>query len=119
EGGSRERCGDAPDARQGPLRRHLRHQGRGRSRERAPARVTSQRGRGGRARCMTGRSAFLKAGHTPTLIAALLYFDVSFMAWVLLGPIAPFLRESFHLSATQQGLITAIPLLGGSLFLLL
>ena len=65
---------------------------------------------------MTGREGFLKAGHTPTLIAALLYFDVSFMAWVLLGPIAPFLRESFHLSATQTGLITAIPLLGGSLF---
>jgi NNP family nitrate/nitrite transporter-like MFS transporter len=65
---------------------------------------------------MTGRSGFLKSGHTPTLIAALLYFDVSFMAWVLLGPIAPFLREGFHLSATQTGLITAIPLLGGSLF---
>jgi len=65
---------------------------------------------------MTGRQGFLKAGHTPTLIAALLYFDVSFMAWVLLGPIAPFLREDFGLSATQTGLITAIPLLGGSLF---
>jgi NNP family nitrate/nitrite transporter-like MFS transporter len=65
---------------------------------------------------MTGREGFLKAGHTPTLIAALLYFDVSFMAWVLLGPIALFLREDFGLSATQTGLITAIPLLGGSLF---
>jgi NNP family nitrate/nitrite transporter-like MFS transporter len=65
---------------------------------------------------MTGRAGFLKVGHAPTLIAALLYFDVSFMAWVLLGPIAPFLREDFHLSATQTGLITAIPLLGGSLF---
>jgi len=62
------------------------------------------------------RSGFLAAGHTPTLIAALLYFDVSFMAWVLLGPIAPFLREEFGLTATQTGLITAIPLLGGSLF---
>jgi len=59
---------------------------------------------------------FLRAGHTPTLVAALLYFDVSFMAWVLLGPLAPFLRESLGLSATEQGLITAIPLLGGSLF---
>ena len=68
------------------------------------------------ARGMTDRSGFLAAGHTPTLIAALLYFDVSFMAWVLLGPIAPFLREGFHLSATQTGLITAIPLHGGSLF---
>jgi NNP family nitrate/nitrite transporter-like MFS transporter len=59
---------------------------------------------------------FLKAGHTPTLVAALLYFDVSFMAWVLLGPMAPFLRDDLHLSATGQGLLTAIPLLGGSLF---
>jgi NNP family nitrate/nitrite transporter-like MFS transporter len=59
---------------------------------------------------------FLRAGHTPTLVAALLYFDVSFMAWVLLGPLAPFLRSELALSATEQGLITAIPLLGGSLF---
>ena len=59
---------------------------------------------------------FLRAGHTPTLVAALLYFDVSFMAWVLLGPLAPFLRSDFGLTATEQGLVTAIPLLGGSLF---
>jgi NNP family nitrate/nitrite transporter-like MFS transporter len=62
------------------------------------------------------RQGFLKAGHLPTLIAALLYFDVSFMVWVLLGPLAPFLRDELHLTATQQGLLTAIPLLGGSLF---
>ena len=66
---------------------------------------------------MTGRrEGFLRSGHFPTLIAALLYFDVSFMAWVLLGPLAPFLREELGLSATQQGLLVAIPLLGGSLF---
>jgi NNP family nitrate/nitrite transporter-like MFS transporter len=59
---------------------------------------------------------FLRAGHFPTLLASLLYFDVSFMAWILLGPLAPFLREELGLSATTQGLITAIPLLGGSLF---
>ena len=63
-----------------------------------------------------GAGGFLSAGHAPTLVAALLYFDVSFMAWVLLGPLAPFLRDAFNLSATQQGLLTAIPLLGGSLF---
>jgi MFS transporter, NNP family, nitrate/nitrite transporter len=63
-----------------------------------------------------GRKGFFSAGHTPTLVAALLYFDVSFMAWVLLGPLAPFLRQDLGLSATQQGLVTAIPLLGGSLF---
>jgi NNP family nitrate/nitrite transporter-like MFS transporter len=59
---------------------------------------------------------FLRAGHFPTLLAALLYFDVSFMAWILLGPLAPFLREDLGLSPTAIGLITAIPLLGGSLF---
>jgi len=59
---------------------------------------------------------FLRAGHFPTLMSALLYFDVSFMAWVLLGPLAPFLREDLGLTASEQGLMTAIPLLGGSLF---
>ena len=59
---------------------------------------------------------FLRAGHLPTLTAALLYFDVSFMVWVLLGPLAPFLREDLGLTASQQGLLTAVPLLGGSLF---
>jgi NNP family nitrate/nitrite transporter-like MFS transporter len=63
-----------------------------------------------------GRSGFLASGHFPTLVAALLYFDVSFMTWVLLGPLAPFLRDDLGLTATQQGLVTAIPLLGGSLF---
>ena len=65
---------------------------------------------------MTTREGFLKSGHLPTLVAALLYFDVSFMVWVLLGPLAPFLREQFGLTGTQQGLLVAIPLLGGSLF---
>src|SRR5688572_32518511 len=64
----------------------------------------------------SSKKSFLASGHTPTLIAALLYFDVSFMTWVLLGPLAPFLREDLGLSATEQGLLTAIPLLGGSLF---
>jgi len=60
--------------------------------------------------------SFFKEGHFSTLVAAFLYFDVSFMVWVLLGPLAPFLGEQMHLSATQKGLLTAIPLLGGSLF---
>ena len=65
---------------------------------------------------MTDRERFLESGHLPTLVAALLYFDVSFMVWVLLGPLAPFLRQQFTLTATQQGLLVAIPLLGGSCF---
>ena len=45
---------------------------------------------------------FLRSGHLPTLVAALLYFDVSFMVWVILGPLAPFLREDLALTATLQ-----------------
>ena len=36
---------------------------------------------------------FRKAGHFPSLLCAFLYFDISFMVWVLLGPLAPFLRD--------------------------
>ncbi len=60
--------------------------------------------------------AFRKAGHVPTLVSAFLYFDVSFMVWVILGPLGPFIGEAFHLSATQKGFLTALPLLGGSFF---
>src|SRR4026209_2697117 len=65
---------------------------------------------------MSTREGFLKSGHLPTLVAALLYFDVSFMVWVLLGPLAPFLRDELALTATQRGLLVAVPLLGGSFF---
>ena len=34
------------------------------------------------------KKSFLQAGHTPTLIAAFLYFDLAFMVWVLPGPLA-------------------------------
>src|SRR4029079_8025820 len=62
------------------------------------------------------KRSFIESGHTPTLISALLYFDVSFMVWVILGPLVPFLRDQFGMSATAQGLLVAVPLLGGSLF---
>src|SRR5215510_10812851 len=65
---------------------------------------------------MTSDRGFLRCGHLPTLAAAVLYFDVSFMVWGLLGPLAPFLREQLGLTATEQGVLVAIPLLGGSLF---
>ena len=31
---------------------------------------------------------FRRAGHFPSLLCAFLYFDISFMIWVLLGPLA-------------------------------
>jgi len=38
------------------------------------------------------------------------------MVWVLLGPLAPFLSEDLKLTASQKGLMVAVPLLGGALF---
>lgn len=62
------------------------------------------------------KKSFMASGHLPTLLSAFLYFDVSFMVWILFGPMTPFIAEQIHLSATEKGLLTAIPLLGGSMF---
>ncbi len=57
---------------------------------------------------------FLRAGHLPTLVAAFLYFDVSFMVWVMLGPLAVFIARDLHLSPAEKGLIVATPVLAGA-----
>jgi len=59
-------------------------------------------------------SSFWKAGHAPTLIAAFLYFDVSFMVWVMLGPLAPIISKQLHLAPAQKGMMVAIPTLAGA-----
>jgi NNP family nitrate/nitrite transporter-like MFS transporter len=58
---------------------------------------------------------FARAGHWPTLLSAFLYFDVSFMVWVLIGALATSIRDDFHLDPFQNGFMIAVPLLGGSL----
>ncbi len=58
----------------------------------------------------------LRSGHWPSLLAAWLHFEVSFMAWVLVGALGVFIAEDFGLTATQKGFMVAIPLLGGSFF---
>lgn len=58
---------------------------------------------------------FLRSGHTPTLFSAFLYFDISFMVWVMLGALGVFVSEEFGLSAAQKGMMVAVPILGGSL----
>ena len=54
-------------------------------------------------------------GHKPTVFAAFLHFDLSFMIWVLLGALGVSISESLGLSAAQKGLMVAIPILSGSL----
>ncbi len=58
---------------------------------------------------------FLKAGHTPTLFASFLYFDLSFMAWVLLGPLGVAVSKDLHLSPADKGLMVATPVLAGAI----
>jgi NNP family nitrate/nitrite transporter-like MFS transporter len=57
---------------------------------------------------------FLKAGHKPSLFCAFLYFDISFMVWVLLGALANSIVPDFELNETQRGMMLALPLLGGA-----
>ena len=61
------------------------------------------------------KSNFWKTGHTPTLLSAFLYFDLSFMVWVLLGPLAVQIATTLQLTSTQKGLMVATPVLAGAL----
>src|SRR6516164_10195589 len=71
---------------------------------------------------------FRKAGHWPTLFSAFLYFDISFMIWVLIGALAVSISADLwpkpdgvsveaHLAsiASKKGFLVAVPLLGGSI----
>ena len=58
--------------------------------------------------------AGIRSGDPRSLLAAFLYFDVSFMVWVLLGALGVLIAEDLELPPTQQGLMVAIPLLSGA-----
>jgi len=60
------------------------------------------------------KSGFWQAGHKPTLFAAFLYFDVAFMVWVMLGPLAPIISRDLGLDPAQKGLMVAVPTLAGA-----
>jgi NNP family nitrate/nitrite transporter-like MFS transporter len=59
---------------------------------------------------------FRKAGHAPSLIAALVHFDISFMVWVLLGALGAYVASDLGLSPVAKGLMVAVPPLGGAVF---
>ncbi len=59
-------------------------------------------------------NSFWKAGHTPTLFAAFLYFDLSFMVWYLLGPMAVQIATDLQLTTQQRGFMVATPILAGA-----
>ncbi len=61
------------------------------------------------------KNDFWSVGHKPTLFAAFLYFDLSFMVWVLLGPLAVQISADLGLSAAQKGMMVATPILAGAI----
>ena len=64
---------------------------------------------------MSNFKTFVRSGHWPTLFASFLYFDFCFAIWVMNGAMAPFISESFHLSAAQKGFMVSVPILAGAL----
>jgi MFS transporter, NNP family, nitrate/nitrite transporter len=58
---------------------------------------------------------FKQAGHWPTLLSAFLYFDVSFMVWVVLGPLSLYLSQDLGLTIEEKFGIVALPILAGAL----
>ena len=62
---------------------------------------------------------FKQAGHWPTLLSAFLYFDVSFMVWVMLGPLSLYITKDLGLPVGEKFTIVAIPILSGAVFRIL
>jgi NNP family nitrate/nitrite transporter-like MFS transporter len=60
------------------------------------------------------KTSFWQAGHKPTLFSAFLYFDLSFMVWVLLGPLGVQIAATLNLTAAQKGIMVATPVLAGA-----
>jgi MFS transporter, NNP family, nitrate/nitrite transporter len=61
------------------------------------------------------RKGFFCVGHLPTLFASFFYFDMSFMVWVMLGPLGVQIAADLDLSPAQKGFMVAVPVLSGAL----
>ncbi|MCC7516515.1 MAG: NarK/NasA family nitrate transporter [Pseudomonadales bacterium] len=61
------------------------------------------------------QKSFWQSGHTPTLLSAFLYFDLSFMVWYVLGPLSVQIAADLGLDASQRGMLVATPILSGAL----
>jgi len=69
---------------------------------------------------MAGFKALKGQGHTPTLFMAFLYFDMSFMVWTMLGPLATEIAEALALAghimtAGEKATLLSLPILSGAI----
>lgn len=63
---------------------------------------------------MTSNKTFWQSGHKPSLFSAFLYFDISFMIWILIGPLTLIIMQDYPMDAAQKANLVALPILGGS-----
>ena len=69
---------------------------------------------------MAGLKGLKGQGHAPTLFAAFMYFDMSFMIWTMLGPLSSEIVESFAsvgfmMTTGQKATLLSLPILSGAL----
>lgn len=57
----------------------------------------------------------IRSGSPGTLFSAFLYFDVSFMIWILLGPLSVYICRDIDLTPAQKGFLVAVPILSGAI----
>ncbi|MFC4302527.1 nitrate/nitrite transporter [Cohnella boryungensis] len=61
------------------------------------------------------KKGFWQSGHKPSLFSAFLYFDMSFMVWVLIGPLVVIIMKDYPMDPIQKANLVALPILGGSI----
>lgn len=63
------------------------------------------------------RSVFesLRVGDVKSLIACFLYFDTGFTAWVMFGPLAPYVSKQIGLTPVESAFLVAVPVLAASI----
>ena len=70
---------------------------------------------------MANFKALKGEGHWPTLLAAFLYFDFSFMVWTMLGPLVTEINEALVLAgavsmtAGEKATLLSLPILSGAI----
>lgn len=73
---------------------------------------------------MAGLKDLKGQGHTPTLLMAFLYFDMSFMVWTMLGPLSTEITEALALTghimtASEKATLLSLPILSGAILRIL
>ena len=65
--------------------------------------------------CLMGEGNRLERRHVGPLIVGFVHFDVSMMAWVMMGALGVFIARDLRLGPAQSALLVAVPALVGAL----